>query len=110
SREVKSTGAKSRVVVLPSTVMAKVALTNGRLEMWERPLRRELARPARTRDAEVPPTFLFRFGDLMLERGNFALHLPHPNTAFCAARLVEEIDNPAGRTADQDDEKSQGTN
>ncbi len=30
SREVKSTGEYSRVVILPSTVMAKVAATNGR--------------------------------------------------------------------------------
>src|SRR5436305_9192391 len=34
SREVKSTGAKFFVVTLPSTVIAKVALTNGR-ETWE---------------------------------------------------------------------------
>jgi len=33
SREVKSTGAKFFVVTLPSTVMAKVATTNGRVEM-----------------------------------------------------------------------------
>jgi hypothetical protein len=30
SREVKSTGEKARVVIFPSTVMAKVAATNGR--------------------------------------------------------------------------------
>jgi len=30
SREVKSTGARVRVVTLPSAVMAKVATTNGR--------------------------------------------------------------------------------
>jgi hypothetical protein len=30
SRDVKSTGEKARVVILPSKVMAKVATTNGR--------------------------------------------------------------------------------
>jgi hypothetical protein len=35
SREVKSTGEKFRVVILPSTVIAKVTATNGR-EMQER--------------------------------------------------------------------------
>ena len=43
SREVKSTGEKARVVILPSAVMAKVAATKGclglRLTMWEGPLR-----------------------------------------------------------------------
>jgi len=54
SREVKSTGAKVRVVTLPSAVMAKVATTKGRLRTWERPLRRDVVPD---RDTKVPPTF-----------------------------------------------------
>ena len=54
SREVKSTGAKVRVVTLPSAVMAKVTTTKGRLRTWERPLRRDVVPD---RDTKVPPTF-----------------------------------------------------
>ena len=57
SREVKSTGAKFFVVTLPSTVMAKVATTNGRLEMWARPLRRDFFVITANRETKVPPTF-----------------------------------------------------
>ena len=53
--EVVDTGEKFRVVIFPSTVMAKVAATNGRRS------RRLL---------------LFRFADLMLQRRDFPFHLP----------------------------------
>src|SRR5438046_10737736 len=43
SREVKSTGARVRVVTLPSAVMANVATTKGRLRTCERPLRRHVS-------------------------------------------------------------------
>ena len=116
SREVKSTGEKFRVVILPSTVMAKVALTNGR-EMWEGPLRRDLLFPGRLRDtrlrvatarrAEVPPAFLLRLFDFMFRRGHFALHFTQLNALRDAARFVEEIDDAAGRAADHDHEKAE---
>src|SRR5207302_415593 len=104
SREVKSTGAKSRVVIFPSTVMANVALTNGR-EMWEGPLRRDLLLPD-FRDAEVPPTFLFRLGDFMFRGRDFALHFAKLHPFHQPAWLVKEVNNAAGSAADDDDEKA----
>src|SRR6266436_1570783 len=110
SREVKSTGPKFRVVILPSTVMANVALTNGRAEMWERPWRRDRARPARTRDTEVPPTFLLRLLDFMLHRGHFALHFAQTNTFRDPARFVEKVNDAAGSAADHNDKKPERSN
>jgi len=104
SREVKSTGPNSRVVILPSTVIANVALTNGR-EMWEGPLRRDLLFPD-FRDAEVPPTFLLRLRDFMFRRGHFALHLAQFHAFRDTARFVEKVNNSARRTADQNHEKA----
>src|SRR6266849_2229298 len=99
SREVKSTGAKSRVVIFPSTVMAKVALTNGR-EMWVLRLR-DAARPART---------LLRLLDFMLHRGHFALHFAQAHPFGDAARFVEEVNDPARRAADNNDKKPERSN
>src|SRR5437870_7492670 len=99
SREVKSTGAKSRVVIFPSTVMAKVAETKGRPEMWEGPLRRDLDFLRPTRDAEVPPTFLSRLRDFMFRRGHFALHLAQFHPLHDTARFVEEVNDAAGEAA-----------
>src|SRR5205823_3239890 len=103
SREVKSTGPKSRAVIFPSTVIANVALTNGRTEMWERPLRRN----AFCRDAEVPPTFLLRLRDFMFRRGHFAFHFTQLHALGDAARFVEEVNDSARSTADHDDEKAE---
>src|ERR1700730_2922241 len=75
SREVKSTGVKLRVVIFPSTVIANVALTNGRGVFFrEMALFRDFV--ART---------LLRLADFMLHRRDFALHFAHPNPAFHAA-------------------------
>src|SRR5205807_4384101 len=105
SREVKSTGAKSRVVIFPSTVMAKVAETKGR-EVWEGPLRRNLDFPRPIRDAEVPPTFLSWLRDFMFRRGHFALHLAQLHPLHDTARFVEEVNNAAGEAAQNHDEKT----
>jgi len=105
SREVKSTGVKSRVVIFPSTVMANVALTNGR-GMWEGPLRRDCFFAANCRDTEVPPTFLFRLRDFMFRRGHFALHLAQFHPLHDTARFVEEVNNAAGEAAQNHDEKT----
>ena len=80
--------------------MAKVALTNGRDEMWERRLGRDSARPARTRD-------LFRLADFMLQRRDFALHLAQANMSRSAARFVEEINDRAWNAANEDDQKAE---
>src|ERR1700730_4744385 len=92
SREVKSTGENVRVVILPSTVMAKVAMTKGRAGFRDDDV--DLTRP------------LFRFTDFMLEGGDFALHLAHAHMPHFAAWSVEEVNNTAGCGADEDDEKT----
>src|SRR3954447_14170632 len=103
SREVKSTGAKSRVVIFPSTVMAKVALTKG-LFVW-----REsrwlpdffFGTPA------ASPTVLLRLGDFMLRSLHFALHFAQLHALGDAARFVKEINEAAGQTAYYHDEKTE---
>src|SRR5205085_9958141 len=96
SREVKSTGVKSRMVIFPSTVMANVALTNGRISFFrDGGRRRDTARPART---------LFRLRDFMFRRGHLALHLAQFHPLHDAARFVEEVNDAARRTADQNHE------
>ncbi len=76
--------------------------------MWERLCRRDL--DFLSRDAEVPPTFLLRLADFMLHGCDFALHFTHPDPAFHAARPVEEINDSAGQTAYDHDQKTQRTN
>src|SRR5436190_12437314 len=83
SREVKSTGPKFFVVTLPSTLMAKVAVTNGRLKMWERPSRRDC------RDTKVPPTFLLGFADLMFQGDHFFFHFAQAHRRSWLAWLVK---------------------
>jgi hypothetical protein len=85
SREVKSTGVKSRVVIFPSTVIAKVALTNGRsgLVRDDVNLRTGLART------------LLRLRDFMLGRGNFAFHFAQAHPFRDAAGSIEEINDAA---------------
>ena len=73
--------------------------------MWARPLRGDRD----CRDAEVPPTLL-RLADLMFERGDFMFHLTQTNPSQRAARFVEEINNPAGRAAEKDNEKTHRAN
>src|ERR1700730_17665878 len=80
SREVKSTGENVRVVILPSTVMAKVAMTKGRADF-----RDEDVGPFDWRSGQVLARLLFRFADFMLERGDFALHLAHAHVLQFAA-------------------------
>src|SRR5437868_15349686 len=89
SREVKSTPVKSFVVTLPSMVMAKVTATNGRFP----PFRILLRRP-----------------DFMLECGDFALHFAQLHMARLASWLVEEVNQSAGRGAEQNNEKAHRTN
>src|SRR5436305_8804552 len=101
SREVKSTGPKSFVVTLPSAVIAKVAMTNGRLRIWERPWRRN------GRDTKVPPTFLLAFAELMFQRDNFLFHFVEFHVFRCATRLVKQINNSARKTANENDHKTQ---
>src|SRR5262249_30942550 len=104
SREVKSTGPKFFVVTLPSAVIAKVAMTNGRLRMWERPLCRD------GRDAEVPPTFLLRFAELMFERGNFLFHFAEFHAFCCATRLVKQVNKGARKAANENYNETQRPN
>src|SRR6266700_3586694 len=106
SREVKSTGEKFRVVTLPSTVIAKVAATNGRREMWERSGRRRAPRPSLDRETEIPPA-LFRFADFMSQRRDFFLHLAQLHVCDHAARFVKEINNSPGQAADENNEKTE---
>src|SRR5215468_9815355 len=82
SREVKSTGENARVVIFPSTVMAKVAATKGRLFGLASRLR--FARRGRP----IGASLLFVFGDLMLQRGDLFSHLAQLNVTSLSARLV----------------------
>src|SRR5690349_873815 len=99
SREVKSTGPKFFVVTLPSAVMAKVAMTNGRLRM-ESPLRRF------GRDTKVPPTFLLGFAEFMFQRDNFLFHFAEFHVFRCATRLVEQINKSAWEAANENNTKT----
>src|SRR2546421_569235 len=113
SREVKSTGAKSRVVILPSTVMAKVALTNGRADFWGKGVDlRDTARPVRRLDGLVRrrARTLFRLRDFMLRRGHFAFHFAQAHAFRDAARFVEEVNEAARRAADHNDQKAERSN
>ncbi len=83
SRDVKSTGEKFLVVILPSVVIAKVTATNGRDGFRE------------TRGAR----FLAFAGDLMLQRGYLTLHFAQFDVMRLATRLVEEVNDSARRTA-----------
>src|SRR4029077_16418510 len=105
SREVKSTGPKFRVVILPSTVMANVALTNGRCCRGSRWLPIFF-------DGTLPacPTVLLRLLDFMLHRGHFALHFAQTNTFRDPARFVEKVNDAAGSAADHNDKKPERSN
>ncbi len=101
----------SRVVILPSTVMAKVALTNGR-EIRDRMLRSRCRGSRRLPDFLVgtpaaSPTTLLRLLDFMLHRRHFASHFANANTFRDAARFVEEVNDAARRAADQNHEKAE---
>ena len=67
------------VVTLPSTVMAKVAATNGR---------KRLALPGYGTD-------LFGLANFMLERSDFGFHFAEFNVASLDARFVKQINNAA---------------
>src|SRR5438874_1128014 len=101
SREVKSTGPKFFVVTLPSAVIAKVATTNGRLRMWERPLCGDF------RDVRVSRTFSFRFAEFMFERDNLLFHFAEFHAFCCATRLVEQVNKSARETANENDHEAQ---
>src|SRR5947208_6183968 len=104
SREVKSTGPKFFVVTLPSTVIAKVATTNGRLRLSKRPCRRECS------DPEVRPTSLLRFTELMLQCHNFLFHFAQSD-AFCRATgFVKQIHKSARKTANKNDHETERSN
>ena len=84
-----------------ATVIAKVALTNGRISfLRDEGRRRGTARAARTASAART---LFRLRDFMFRRGDFALHLTELHPFGNAARFVEEINDPAGQTAHNHD-------
>src|SRR5262245_61071049 len=94
SGEVKSIGVNSLVVILPSTVMANVAATNGRLPRDRIPTM--LLLPGRLRETNFRPCFLFFFlGDFMLEGGELLLHLAHFHVAGSAAWFVKQINDSA---------------
>src|SRR6202011_4321577 len=95
SREGKSTGPKPRVVIFPSTVIANVALTNGR-EVCD----------LRSRDAARAARTLLRLLDFMFHRRHFTLHFAQRHPFRDAARFVEEVNDAARRTADQNHEKA----
>src|SRR5260370_36606330 len=77
--------------------------------MWERPWRRDIF-PDRSRDAEVPPTFLLRLLDFMLHRRDFALHFAQTNTFRDPAGFVEKVNDAAGSAADHNDKKPERSN
>src|SRR5882762_10261818 len=77
--------------------------------MWERPWRRDIF-PDRSRDVEVPPTFLLRLLDFMLHRGHFAFHFAQANAFRDPARFVEEVNEAAGSAADHNDKKPERSN
>src|SRR5262249_8336488 len=79
--------------------MAKVATTNGRLKMWERPWRRD------RRDTKVPPTFLFGFTDLVFQSDHFWFHLAKSDVLTRSAGFVKQINHSAGKTAKENNEK-----
>src|SRR5436190_15647166 len=100
SREVKSTGPKFFVVTLPSAVIAKVATTNGRLRIWGRPLCRDGL------DPNVPPTFSFRFTELMFQRDNFLFHFAEFHAFCCATWLIKQVNKSARKTAKEYDDEA----
>jgi hypothetical protein len=71
--------------------MAKVALTNGRDDF---------------RDEADGRRDLFCLADLMLQRRDFLFHFTQADAPRHAARPVEEVNDPAGRAAKENDEKS----
>jgi len=103
---VKSIGEKFLVVIFPSTVIAKVAATNGRRRTRVRFGRRWTSRLDFERETEAPPT-LFRFADLMLQGRNFLLHFAQSHVSDYAARSVKEIDDSARNAADEDNEETE---
>lgn len=131
SREVKSTGVKFRVVIFPSTVMAKVALTNGRaVRAGGRSFRPGFAFLVftkktsniehRTSNTEVSefgvqcaalrvrclPQSL-RLRDFMFRGCDFTPHLPNLDAFRDAAGFVEEVNDTPGSAADHDYEESE---
>ena len=102
SREVKSTGANVRVVTLPSAVIAKVATTNGRFVDAAPPPRLG----TRERDEGVASTS-FRFADLVFKSYHFLFHFAQPHARDGTAWLVKEVNDRAGKAANQNDKKTQ---
>jgi hypothetical protein len=93
-------------VILPSTVIAKVALTKGRRKTRVRFGRPWTARLNFERETEAPPT-LFRFANLMLQRRNFFLHFAQFYVRNYAAGFVKEINQSAGKAADENDQETE---
>src|SRR5437016_4918902 len=106
SREVKSTGEKVLVVILPSTVIANVAVTKGRRKTRARFGRSRTRRLNFERETEAPAT-LFRFANLMLQRRNFFLHFAQFHVRNYAAGFVKEINQSAGKAADENDQETE---
>src|ERR1700726_2722196 len=88
SRDVKSTGVKFLVVILPSTVMAKVAATNGR----------------RCRGSRWLPFFFdgtlaasstgsLRLPDFMLQPGHFLFHIAQFDRSRGHTGAIKEVNN-----------------
>src|SRR5436190_21654857 len=119
SREVKSTGEKVRVVILPSTVMAKVAKTKGRSgcvllggtcfctsPSRERGLVRLGRAEARPSEALLVRRSLLRFGNFMLEDRHFLFHLTQFNMTLHAARFIKEVNDSPRRATGEGHEKT----
>src|SRR6202011_4840046 len=54
----------------------------------------------------ILPAFLLGLADLMFQRRDFLFHLAHTHVPCFAARSVEEVNDPAGRAANENDEKA----
>src|SRR5205085_5484539 len=106
SRDVKSTGEKFLVVILPSTVMAKVAATKGRFGgtcfCTSCLLRSGIGAFGRAEARPSGDDLFFLLANFMLERGEFLFHIAHLHMANRAARPVKEVDHSTGQTAEQD--------
>ena len=76
--------------------MAKVAVTNGRLNFDRRALRALV--------------LLLFFADFMLQRCNFLLHLAKLHMTDLTARFVKEINQSTGRAARQNNQETHRAN
>src|ERR1700730_8793389 len=100
SREVKSAGAEFGVVIFPSTVIANVALTNGRSEPDWRLAERRLRRVLLFETLAASRADLLRLRDFMLGRCDFAFHFAEFHALGDAAWSIKEVNDAARRGGD----------